>query len=112
MYSFSTYVLYIQYTYQVLKKNIPMKITKFHNSIIVINIQPIYGAQFAICIPILNVIILEKDHNPKLQVEPCARKHHQKRHHKGEAPLIKNPSGVAKYVFEYAHARLTNFQRV
>lgn len=32
-----------------------MKITKFHNSIIVINIQPIYGAQFAICIPILNV---------------------------------------------------------
>ena len=55
MYSFSTYVLYIQYTYQVLKKNIPMKITKFHNSIIVINIQSIYGAQFAICIPILNV---------------------------------------------------------
>ena len=49
---------------------------------------------------IVHIIILEKDHNPKLQVEPCARKHHQKRHHKGEAPLIKNPSGVAKYVFE------------
>ena len=56
------------------------------------------GGQFAKVISnMVSIIILEKDHNPKLQVEPCARKHHQKRHHKGEAPLIKNPSGVAKY---------------